>query len=435
MQYLEQTRLENNAGINNEKRIEELGESKGKTIFSIIFVGFLTLLTITAVALLHSNQQEFILDRFVGISKFEFSLFDSTVYVAYFLTGIVISVLSGKLAKRKIFIVIGSIGAALFFYLMTLTVNYFLLLFLRFLQGCFSIIVWQTLMTIVLDLSTPNDRGRNMGIFGILLALGMGSGPFLGGFIADVGVFIPYYVASGLMILVLFLSLFLKEPTSLKGGVTVKESLNILKSDPKIIVPSLFNFIDRLHMGFIIFALPLIIGLDTSEGGLALEPRFRGMAFGIFALPYILLQYPFGKLSDKIGRYPQLLIGSICYGIVLSFVGYFGGESFGVLLTILVFLGLFSGVTSPPSMALVGDSLNDTKKNSAAMGIFTLLGNIGIALGPVIAGSMLQLGFGLTFLVAGIIEVFFLIVNIILIRFVFKEKLFRKNDLKPTLLL
>jgi MFS family permease len=419
--------LENNTEIRNEKGIGELDDSKGNGIFSIIFVGFLTLLTITAVAILHSNQQEFILERFVGISKFKFSLFDATVYAAYFITGIIIGILSGKLAKRKIFIFIGSIGAALFFFLMTLTLNYFLLIFLRFVQGCFSIMVWQILMTIVLDLSTPNNRGRNMGIFGILLALGMGLGPFLGGFIADVGVFVPYYVASGLMVLVLFLSFFLKEPINLKKRVTVKESLNILKSDPKIIVPSLFNFIDRLHMGFIIFALPLMIGLDASEGGLALEPKYRGMAFGIFALPYILLQYPFGKLSDKIGRYPQLLIGSICYGVVLSFLGYFGGESFGVLLTILVILGLFSGVTSPPSMALVGDSLNDTKKNSAAMGLYTLLGNIGIALGPVIAGTLLQFGFGITFFAAGIIEVFFLMINLILIRFVFKEKLFRKN--------
>jgi MFS family permease len=389
----------------------------------IIFLGIITLITVTSAAILHSNEQEFILDRFFDISSYKLSLFDTMVYVAYFITGLVIGLLSDKFAKRKLFILIGSIGSSMFFIFMTLTLNYSLLLFLRFVQGCFTIMVWQMLMTIILDVSTPNNRGKNMGIYGAFLAIGMGLGPMLGGFIADAGVFVPYYVASGLMVVVLRLTLFLKEPATVKERSSLKESLLFIKEKPKIIIPSLFNFIDRLHMGFIIFALPLIIGLDVSEGGLGLDVKYRGIAFAIFALPFILLQYPFGRLSDKIGRYTPLIIGSCCYGIILSLLGYFGTSKYSILLIFLVLLGILSGVTSPPSLALIGDTIDNSQKHGVGMSVFTLFGNIGIAIGPSIAGLLLNHGYGLTFLVAGILELIFLTINILLIRFAFKEEI------------
>ncbi len=389
----------------------------------VIFLGIITLLAVASTAILHSNEQEFILDRFVDISSFKLSLFDTMVYVAYFVAGLVIGVLSDKFAKRKLFVIIGSIGSSIFFIFMTLTLNYFLLLFLRFIQGCFSIMVWQMLITIILDLSTPNNRGRNMGIYGAFLGIGMGLGPILGGFIAEVGVFVPYYVASGLMAIVLLLTLFLKEPTALKERFSLKESLSIIRDKPKIIIPSLFNFIDRLHMGIIIFALPLIIGQDVNEGGLGLDAKYRGIAFGIFALPFILLQYPFGRLSDKIGRYTPIIIGSCCYGIILSLLGYFGKSTYSILLIFLVLLGILSGVTAPPTLALIGDTIDNSKKHGVGMGVFTLFGNVGIAIGPAIAGLLMNHGFGLTFLVIGILEFIFLTINVLLIRFAFKEKI------------
>lgn len=420
--------MENIKPVNFQKetRVDRTDESLipyKYPILSVIFLGIITLLAVTSTAILHSNEQEFILDRFVDISSFELSLFDTMVYVAYFIAGLVIGILSDKLAKRKLFVLIGSIGASIFFIFMTLTLNYFLLLFLRFIQGCFSIMVWQMLITIILDLSTPNNRGKNMGIYGAFLAIGMGLGPMLGGFIAEAGVFVPYYVASGLMVIVLLLSFFLKEPDSLKERSSLKESLSIIKNKPKIIIPSLFNFIDRLHMGIIIFALPLIIGLDVTEGGLGLDAKYRGIAFGIFALPFILLQYPFGRLSDKIGRYTPLIIGSCCYGIILSLLGYFGKSTYSILLIFLVILGILSGVTTPPTLALIGDTIENSKKHGVGMGVFTLFGNIGIAIGPSLAGLLLNHGFGLTFLVVGILELFFLTINVLLIRFVFKEKI------------
>ena len=94
-----------------------------------------------------------------------------------------------------------------------------------------------------------------------------------------------------------------------------------------------------------------------------------------------------------------------------------------ILLIFLVILGILSGITTPPTLALIGDTIENSKKHGVGMGVFTLFGNIGIAIGPSLAGLLLNHGFGLTFLVVGILELFFLTINVLLIRFVFKEKI------------
>ena len=386
----------------------------------IMFLGFLTLLTIAAAALLHANEPEFILERFSGLTELEYSYFDSVLYVAYLIMGISTYVLSDKIGKRKIFIIIGSIGSSVFFILMTTTTIYPILLIFRFLQGSFTVMSWQILMTLVLDYSGRNDRGKNMGIYGVFLALAMGLGPMLGGFIASIDVFMPYWVAAFLSLMVLPLALFgLDDPVFIKKRVSLKQSIMAAKEYPKIVVPCLFNFIDRLHMGFILTALPLflfqVLGLSES---------LRGMALGLFAMPFIILQYPMGKLSDKYGRYKQLVIGSAIYGVILSILGFVGSFGFIHLVIILILLGVFSGITSPASMALVGDSV-EQDESAMAMGFFNFVGNMGIVIGPIVLGLLLiYANFAIAFLVAGLIELISLAIIIVIIKGKFKENIF-----------
>jgi MFS family permease len=132
----------------------------------IIILGVLVLITILAPALLHTNQLEFIVFRF-NASLLEASYFDTALYASYLIAGILTAVLSNKIGKRKVFILVGSIFSSVFYFGMTLTLNFPLLLLLRFAQGSMTVLCWQTMMTLVLDLSSAQDRGKNMGIFGM----------------------------------------------------------------------------------------------------------------------------------------------------------------------------------------------------------------------------------------------------------------------------
>ncbi len=257
-----------------------------------------------------------------------------------------------------------------------------------------------------------------MGIFGIFLASAMGSGPVLGGVLAGFGDLVPYFGASILSIIVFLLSLqWLQEPQKLTSKSSLKDNLGIVRKRPRLIIPAIFNFIDRLHIGFILFILQFF--LQSVEPGV--KPELRGMVLGFFALPYILLQYPVGRWSDKIGRYKPLILGSIFTGIILSLIGFLG--SFGLFVTIVVFvmLGIGNGFTGPPAMALVGDTI-EKDENAVGMGFFNLFGNLGIICGPIIGGFLADnTDFVAAFAVAGLFELVSLAGAILILVFVFKE--------------
>ena len=385
----------------------------------IVLFGILTLLTITATAMLHVNQPEFILDRFVGITEVEYSLFDSILYLSYFIFGLATGALSDRWSRRRDFVLVGTIGSIIFYWLMPTALSYPLLLLYRFLQGAFTVMTWQTLMTMVLDFSGSTNRGKNMGIFGAFLGLAMGLGPAVGGIIASYGVFVPYYTASMLNVVVFVIAFFtVKDSKVAKKKPTLKHSLSVVKRHPKLVVPGLFNFVDRLHIGFILTALPFV--LSTVLG---LSESLRGLTLAIFAMPFIVLQYPMGKLSDRIGRFKLLIIGSIGFGLVLISIGFIGFQGFSSLLVMLVILGFFAGMTSAPSMALVGDTTGP-EDSAMAMGFFNFVGNLGITIGPITFGFLaLVSDFVVAFIVAGLLELITLAIIIVLIKFVFKEDL------------
>lgn len=377
----------------------------------IILLGILVLQTVIAVSILHVNIPEFIGDRFPHLTDFEVSLYNSILYISYLIGGLITGILSDRIGKRKIFVVIGSGANVLFFWVLTIITNYPLLLVFRFIQGAFTVLAWQIIMTLILDISSATNRGKNMGLFGIFLTLAMGLGPVIGGVLAERGTFIPYYVSSALSGLVFVIALYiLKDPITIKKNPSFKQILYGVKQHPKLIIPGIFNFIDRLHMGFITFIVPFFL-LEV----LGLGESLRGMVLGLYALPLIVLSYPMGKLSDSLGRYKLLISGSLAYGIVLSVIGVLGEYGLAPLIVSFVILGIFASVTTPPSMALVGDIVKP-ENLAIGMGFFNFLGNIGIFFGPAIAG-LLKFNYVVAFFVAGLIELVTLALNIGLIWF------------------
>jgi len=384
--------------------------------FSRIFIiSFSIMLVVSSLSLLHSNEVEFILDRFEGLSDFQFSLYDSVLYASYLVFGLILGFFVMIGGGRKPFILIGAFGTFFLTLVLTCISNYYLLLLLRFVQGFFAVMAWQTLMTLILDYSDDSNRGRNMGVFGFFMAFGMGFTPVLGGLIAKISVFAPYYFSSFLSFLsFLIIWIFVSDVSieNRESKPSLFEIISFFKHRKRIFVPALFNFVDRLHMGFIIFILPLMLN-DL----LGLGPEYRGMMLGINGIAYILLQYPIGKLSDKYGRLRFLILGSIGYAVILIFCGIFASFGLVALIPLFLLLGVFSGLTGPPNNALVGDLIHKSE-NPLAMGVFNLFGNIGMMLGPLLGGLILSLDifgkikFQASFISAGIIELVSLFIGI-----------------------
>jgi MFS family permease len=235
-----------------------------------------------------------------------------------------------------------------------------------------------------------------------------------GGWLAQLALFAPYYTAVGLCAGAALIALTLiadppLNPENFKPS--IPDILAYARRRSKIIVPAIFNFVDRLHMGFIIFIIPLML-----RELLGLGPQYRGIILGINGLAYIILQYPIGRLSDRIGRLKLLLTGSVGYGILLCFAGPAAALGFPALIVLFFCLGVFSGLTGPPNSALVGDIAN-REENPLAMGFFNLFGNVGMVCGSLFGGVLLSVAsFTVAFIAAGMVELVTLALNIILIK-------------------
>ncbi|WP_262713332.1 MFS transporter [Algoriphagus aquimarinus] len=122
----------------------------------------------------------------------------------------------------------------------------------------------------------------------------------------------------------------------------------------------------------------------TSLGG----EDYKGFIIALFTLSAGLSRPFSGKLADKIGRIPVMMIGaSVCFVVgmlypLLSFVGGF--------LFLRFAHGFSTGFTPTGASAYVADIV-PYQKRGEAMGLFSLFGSMGMAAGPAIGGWLATL--------------------------------------------
>jgi len=96
-----------------------------------------------------------------------------------------------------------------------------------------------------------------------------------------------------------------------------------------------------------------------------------------------------GKLSDIMGRKKIILLGTFLYGFLS--VLYVFPDNWIWLAVIRAIQGIASGAVWPVSEALIIDSVHPDKR-ARAISIFIIASNIGWIGGPVLGGSISQIG-------------------------------------------
>lgn len=129
-------------------------------------------------------------------------------------------------------------------------------------------------------------------------------------------------------------------------------------------------------------------------------PFLLGLALGIYGLSQAILQIPFGRMSDKFGRKPMLVIGFLlfCLGSWLCSVS----NSIEMLLLGRALQG--AGAVSAVLLALVADSIEEKNRTISMAVIGISIGvsfGLSVVLGPVIAATYQIQGVFLFSLVLG----------------------------------
>jgi MFS family permease len=137
-----------------------------------------------------------------------------------------------------------------------------------------------------------------------------------------------------------------------------------------------------------------VFGLDAAGVGIALA---------LFFVPFALLQYPLGSLSDRIGRFLPVVVGSIGYGVTIIAVGL--ASTVELAMGLMVLVGIAGAFVAPATMALVTDLVDSTERG-VAMGGFNVFGSLGFLTGFLIGGIVGSATDYLTaFLVVGGLEI------------------------------
>lgn len=348
-----------------------------------------------SVTLIYPVLEDFVMERFNVESVAETSLFVSANLSAYVIFALIWGGLSDRMGKRKIFIIIGFLGNAILMFSLTLAPNMPVLLALRFIEGSFTVMAFSLLMTSVLDIVKKTHYGRGMGILGMGMALGNALGAPLGGRIGAIDPFFPLYFGSIMLLIGAGIAAaFLKDRELESKPASLKDALLLLREEKRIFIPFAFSFVERFTVGFFVGVFPIMLAMKYG-----MDSGTIGMYMAAFLIPFALLQYPLGAISDKIGRVPPLVVGSILYGITVANVGIVEPP---MLAYIMIFGGIVGALMYPPSAALAGD-LADPAKRGTAMGGFNLFGSLGFAVGPFIGGLIAdKYSFQASFAVAGL---------------------------------
>ena len=313
--------------------------------------------------------------------------------VAYIIFAPVWGHLSDRRGKRGHYVVLGLGVSSILFALMPLVPNYWVLLGLRFVQGAFTVAAWSLAMTMALDWAVASERGRTMGILGAGMMMGMAIGAPLGGIVTDRWLDGPFYIASALFAVALLQTwLVIEEPLERrKKEVGERPPLH---EERDLWIPSIYGFVERFTAGFFVasFASFLINDFDFSAGR-------AGMFLGIFFLPFALLQYPFGRLTDRYGPLPFILGGSVMYGIIMIVVTRFQPVPIAIL---MMLLGVLAAAMLPASLILVGH-MSVPSTHGRAMGLFNAMGSVGFAAGEILGGVLSGLwSYSVSFTVGGL---------------------------------
>ena len=309
-----------------------------------------------------------------------------TIMASYAITNSMAVPFIGRLSDRKgrkIFLTIGlliysiiSVG-----YLFSATPIH--LVIVRLCQGVAGAMTVPVAIAYLGDLSPEGEEGKWMGYANAAFFSGFGFGPLIGGMVTErFEQAAAFYILIGLNLLAFLIALlFLPEVRKRRTGEEFHLSFREMAKSG--IVKGLFSFrmAQALGRGGVAAFLPIfaaMLGLKTSAIGILISANI---------LAVTLLAPIGGRIADKLNRRTLIITASIFFSAVLVVIPH--TNNFAQLLGVLLIQGLSASISMPAATALVVEE-GRTYGMGSTMSVFFLAMGIGVAVGPIISGVILD---------------------------------------------
>jgi MFS family permease len=288
---------------------------------------------------------------------------------------------------RKPFITIGLLGYFIVSIGFSLSQDVAVFIVIRFFQGIASAMILPVAQAYIGEMTSKNQEGFVMGLFNVSLYGGLSLGPVMGGAINDALGIQASFVSMGLVSLLgFFLCLFLLPPR--------KEEHFFQKARSPVQYRAVMKNRNLAALFVFRVSFTTCVGMVWAFLPLLADSKFRlsSSAIGILVMLGVLiagiLQTPMGLLADRMNK--KLLIG--IGGLVVSgsvFSLLFAQGFWGLFLTNTLF-GIGGGIAMPAVMAMTVIIGRQTHAMGSVMGLLTMGHSLGMFVGPVLAGIMMD---------------------------------------------
>jgi len=304
--------------------------------------------------------------------------------MAYSLTGILAAPLTGMLADRfgrRSIILVSLVGNVLAFCGYLLVPFAWLLILLRGLAGVSTAGLVPATMSIVGDLAPEDRRAQWIGIIIGSASAGHVVGPLLGGQLYDrFGFVVPFAASLATAIGALLLAGFLIPETYTAAVQRSRSRLAWSLGRRALPARSTFLMLMLITFGAMFawaFILPQLMFYGYDD--LAWTSALMGLVWSAYGVAFMLGEFALGRLSDRHGRKPVLLLGLVLF--LAPFVGLVAFHNLAWNAVSFVLGGLGNALYDPALSASILD-MAPPECTAATMGLKGPAGSLGNLLGP-----------------------------------------------------
>ena len=306
---------------------------------------------------------------------------------AFTISAVIIRPIVGGLMDRygrRIFIISGLLFFAITMYFYNWVTGIIFLVALRILHGISWAIATTSIGTAVTDVIPESRRGEGMGWYGLAMTLGMALGPILGLWVAKSFSFHYLFLLCTALALIAFMLAFSTKIPAIQH--TQKKPISFFE---KSVLPiAIVTFFLSFTFGGITTFLPLFaakIQVDV------------GIFFLVYAATLTVIRPLAGKISDKYGE-GAIIVPALFTLIVALLVLTFTKGIVGLVITGILY-GIGFG-SAQPALQVAILKLAPPEKMGVANATFLTAFDLGIGLGSIILGFVLQLmGYKMLFIV------------------------------------
>ena len=317
---------------------------------------------------------------YIGLIFGSFAL-SRTIFLPYF----------GRLSDRKgrkRLILLGLISYAIISITFILVKNVELLVAIRFIQGIASSMMMPAIQAYVGDITPRGREGFSMGVFNMSIFFGLSIGPLMGGSIKDIlGLEASFLSMCILSMAGFFLSLFLLPPSRQEKVLQKKHQplpWKFLLKDKEVIGLFLYRVNYTACIGVLWGFLPvfadLYFGLTSSTIGIL-------VMLGVFISG--ITHMPMGYVADRMNRRVLIITGGLVVGGGMIYFAQ--AKTLPDLIVASVVFGLGGGISMPAHMAISVFKGSQTEAMGSLMGLMTMAHSLGMLLGSILAGLMMDL--------------------------------------------